>query len=457
MIDFERVDKPNFKYSVLHPYINFFHEYIFYSKYYVLNRERIPRKKPVVVISNHQNGLSDALGILFAFRKDGRYPVFIARSDIFKKDFVAKLLRLLRIMPAYRARDASSGSGSVRENSAIFSKSARILSDNGVVCLFPEAGHEDCHHLGSFKKGFARIAFSAAEEMNFEKPVYILPCSNHYSHYFGFQHKLIITVGEPFSFEELYDLYREHPDRARKVLTEWAHERIQGLMLNIKDKALYEEYDILRTLYARNVVKREGQKAWYYPNILKAEQKIVASVDRLRDDNPEDFNALMLKAREYSVTLDKLHVYDWVLAEKISFGTVVFRTLLALLLIPLLIYGCITNFIPYNASTLITRKIKDPMLHNSFHFGISCLISYPIWFIATFITVWHITGVWWIALCYLGSVPVSLVVYIRGKIMVKKQLMRFTRFGFWWRGDFLYHKAKSIRAQIVAILDRIVK
>jgi 1-acyl-sn-glycerol-3-phosphate acyltransferase len=455
MIDFENVDKPNFAYSVLFRYINFFHEYIFYRKYYVLNREHIPVKKPVVVISNHQNGLSDALGILFAFRKDGRYPVFIARADIFKKDFVAKLLRFLRIMPAYRAADV--GRGNVLENRAIFGKSAHILTDNGVVCLFPEAGHEDCHHLGTFKKGFARIAFSAAEEMNFEKPVYILPCSNHYSHYFGFQHKLIITIGEPFSFEELYDLYREHPDKARKILTDKAHEKVQNLMLNIQDKELYEEYDILRILYARNVVRKEGGKTRYYPNTLKAEQKIVASVDRLREDAPEGFNALMLKARNYSTTLDKLHVYDWLLDEKFSFGAVILRTLLALLLIPLLIYGFVNNFIPYNASTLITRRIKDPMLHNSFHFAISCLISYPIWFIASFATVWHITGVWWIALCYLGSVPVSLVVYIRGKILMKKQLMRFTRFGFWWRGDLLYRKAKALRAEIVAILDKIVK
>ncbi|MDR2868054.1 MAG: 1-acyl-sn-glycerol-3-phosphate acyltransferase [Bacteroidales bacterium] len=266
MINFEHVEKKDIKYRLMYPWINFFHEYIFYRKYYVLNRERIPKDKPVVAICNHQNGLSDALAILFAFRKDGRYPVFIARGDIFKKDFVAKLLRFLRIMPAYRAVDV--GREKVIDNNYIFSKAGRIVANNGVICLFPEAGHEDCHHLGTFKKGFARIAFQAAEELNYKEPVYIVPFSNHYSEYFGYQHKLIMTTGEPFTFEDLYELNQTYPEKARKILAERSREKVEVLMLNIKDKELYEEYDLLRTIYAENIVKSEHKKVSYYPHIM---------------------------------------------------------------------------------------------------------------------------------------------------------------------------------------------
>ncbi|MDR3047954.1 MAG: 1-acyl-sn-glycerol-3-phosphate acyltransferase, partial [Bacteroidales bacterium] len=362
MISFENVEKSDVKYEILYPYIRIAHNFFFYRHYYVLNEDNIPKDKPLVVICNHQNGLSDALGILFSFHKDGRRPVFIARADIFKKDFIAKLLRFLRIMPAYRAVDI--GREKVGQNTKIFSKAGKIVADNGVISLFPEAGHEDCHHLGTFKGGFARVAFAAAEELNFEKPVYILPCSNHYSDYFGFHHKLIITVGQPFSFEDLYDIYKEYPEKARKILVQRSREHVKPLMLVIEDKVLYEEYDILRTLYAPILVKKQKQKVSYYPNILKAEQQVVTSLDQLKINQEEQYQEMMKEANLYAKYLNKLQIFDWVLAENLTFGNFLLRLLYAVLLIPVMLFGFVVNFVPYNASTLVTRKIKDPMLHN---------------------------------------------------------------------------------------------
>lgn len=137
MISFEDIHKPSWKYSALRPYIELVHNYVFYRNFYVLHRERIPKDKPIVAISNHQNGLSDALGILFSFSKDKRNPVFIARGDIFKNKIAAKGLYFLRIMPAFRRQDV--GYTDVKHNDEIFDQAATILNDNGVVALFPEA------------------------------------------------------------------------------------------------------------------------------------------------------------------------------------------------------------------------------------------------------------------------------------------------------------------------------
>jgi len=456
MISFENINKPNWKYTLMHKYVNPIHNYIFYRRYYVLHSERIPKNEPVVAICNHQNGLSDALGILFAFRKDGRYPVFIARADIFKKEIAAKGLRFLRIMPAFRAVDV--GKEGLEGNDEIFNKSAQILvEDNGVVCLFPEAGHEDCHHLGTFKKGFARIAFSAAEATNFEKAIQILPMSNHYSDYFGARNKLIITIGEPFTFEDLYDLYKQHPQRAQKLLADRARERIKSMMLDIEDKDLYEEYDIIRRIYSKEYVKKQGLSGRYFPNIFEADKKIVSALDEFRTGDNEKFNTLMTQAKEYSRILEKLHLRDWIFGQKLSFGTFLLRCLLAILVIPFMIYGFIVNFIPYNASTLVTRRIKDQMLHSSFHFAMGALFSFPLWYLISFIAAWCITGIWWIALIYLISLPVSLVLYIHSKIIIKKQYNRFRRFRFWFRGNRFYLRAIELRKEIVGTVEKLVK
>jgi 1-acyl-sn-glycerol-3-phosphate acyltransferase len=456
MISFENINKSNWKYALLYKYVNPVHNYIFYRRFYVLHSERIPKDEPIVAICNHQNGLSDALGILFAFKKDGRYPVFIARADIFKKEIAAKALRFLRIMPAFRAVDV--GKEGLEGNDEIFNKSAQILAeDNGVVCLFPEAGHEDCHHLGTFKKGFARIAFSAAEAVNFEKPIQILPMSNHYSSYFGLRNKLIITIGEPFTFEDLYDIYKEHPQRAQKMLADRAREKVKPMMLDIEDLNLYEEYDAIRNAYSREYVKKQGLSTSYFPNIFEADKKIVAALDKFRSDDNEKFNKLMGQAKEYSRLLDKLHLRDWIFGQKFTFGMFLLRCLMAILVIPFVIYGFVMNFIPYNASTLITRKIKDQMLHSSFHFVMGVLFSFPLWYLILFITAWCVTGVWWIALLFLISLPISLLMYIHSKLIVKRQYNRLRRFGFWFRGNRFYLRAVELRKEIIKTVGKLME
>ncbi|MDR2836499.1 MAG: 1-acyl-sn-glycerol-3-phosphate acyltransferase [Bacteroidales bacterium] len=454
MISFENVDKSGIKYLLLNRYVQIVHNFIFYKKYYVLHRNRIPKNAPIVLICNHQNGLSDALGLIFALNKGRKTPVFIARADIFKKDIIGKLLRFIRIMPAYRVVDT--GKENLGENTKIFNKSARILLNNGIVGLFPEAGHEDCHHLSTFKKGFARIAFQAAEMSNFETPIHILPCSNHYSDYFGFQNKLIITIGEPFTFEEFYDIYKQHPERAQKLLADKARTVIKPMMLDIEDKNLYEEYDIIRTIYAKILVKKQGKKVSYYPNIFEAEKTIVSSLNNLKNNDEENYTSLMISADRYTRLLDKIHLNDIILADKFNFIIFILRFFIAIMISPFMIYGFVNNFIAYYVSHLFTRKIKDQMLHASFHFAICTLVTFPVCYIAASVTVWCITGIWWIALLYFISLPISLIIYLESKELWQKQLQRFRRFKYWIEGFYLYREACELRKLLIEKLDKIV-
>lgn len=323
-----------------------------------------------------------------------------------------------------------------------------------MVCLFPEAGHEDCHHLGTFKKGFARIAFGAAKRANFEQKINILPMSNHYSSYFGARNKLIITVGEPFTFEDLYETYEEHPQRAQKMLADRARKRVKELMLDISDKQLYEEYDTIRTVCDKEYVRSRKQSIHYFPNIFEADKKIVATLDKLRTDDTQRFDSLMTQAKEYSRILDKLHLRDWIFSQKLSIGTFLFRCILAILVISFIIYGFVNNFVPYNLSTLVTRRIKDEMLHSSFHFVISVLFAFPLWYLILFVSMWCATGIWWVALIYLVSLPLSIVIYIHSKIIVKKQYNRIRRFRFWFRGNKYYLRAIQLRKEIVHSMNQ---
>ena len=128
MLDFSKVNKDNLRYKLLYGYLRLAHNYIYYRRFIVRGKNNIPKDEGYLVIGNHQNGLNDALGILFGLH---RSVVFIARSDIFRKKFIAKLLRFLHIMPAYRQRDT--GKENLDKNDVIFAHSARIINEGDDV------------------------------------------------------------------------------------------------------------------------------------------------------------------------------------------------------------------------------------------------------------------------------------------------------------------------------------
>lgn len=454
MISFDNIHKSDWKYNSLFPYIELMHNYVIYKNFYVLHRERIPAGKPIVAISNHQNGLCDALGILFSFSKDRRRPVFIARSDIFKKKIAAKGLYFLRIMPAYRRQDV--GMANVKNNDAIFDQSATILNDNGVLAMFPEAGHQDRHFLGTFKKGFARIAFRAAEKNGFKKPIYVLPMSNHYTNYFSVQGQLVMTIGEPIDISYLYDTYQENPSLAYKLLTERARESVESLMLNIKTKEFYEEYEMLCEIFSREILVKEGIAFNNLPRQLDASKRIVAKLEEVAQNEPDTHARLMESTYQYIRSIEKLNLRDWIFAKKTTLWSFIGTCLLATILLPIFLLGFLLYLIPFNISYLITRNIDDQMLHSSFHFAIWTLVTYPIWFILISLTVGFTTHLWWIIPILFVCCLLTVIYFFRGKTLLKKLRNRIRRFVFWFRGDYRYKKAVKLRKEVVETMHRLM-
>ena len=84
-------------------YIRFVLEKIYYRKLYVKGLENIPAAgTPVLIASNHQNALNDALGVLMAI--NDRKPRFIVRGDAFALGggSFGKFLKSIGLLPAYR-------------------------------------------------------------------------------------------------------------------------------------------------------------------------------------------------------------------------------------------------------------------------------------------------------------------------------------------------------------------
>ena len=448
MKDFSRIAKPNLLYKGMYGYVRFALRYIYYRRFQVIGRNNIPKdkKEGFLLICNHQNGLVDALSIIFAVAP--REPVFLARGDIFKKDSIAKLLMMLRILPAYRKRDV--GTEGLDQNEAIFEQTAQLMQEGVVVAIFPEAGHQNHHFLGTFKKGFARMAFGYEEACNFSKDLKILPLGHHYLGYDGMQADALFTIGEPFTFEELYDIYREHPERGRYLLSAKARERVESMVLNIEEPERYEAVEQLCRMYVPVYEKKHKLRPDRLKNDLTARKAVNAAL------KADDYKSELIdKAAQYVENLKKLKMDDHVVERTGTWGFIA-RTLLWIVLLPLFLLSAVINFVPHHVARMIARKVKDKMLVTSMQFGVG-ILAFPVWYLIMFAAIWIIFGKFWIALVALLLMPLSMIVYHNLGILTSRLVSRMRKYRLKLRRDPLMKQTQRLRRDIMSGLNKLMK
>ena len=258
-------------YRIFKEYIRLFTDRVYYAKTWYLGTEHIPADgNPVLIASNHQNSLNDALGILMAV--NDRMPHFIVRGNVFAIHPLAdKFLRSIGLLPAYRMQ--FEGAESMQGNGATFRDAEDALLNGHAVAIFPEAGHQPGHWLGDFSYGYTRMAFEAAERAGFEKEIYILPACNHYSDYFGLRNELMVRFGQPIALSRWYEMYRTRPRTAQREVNALVREQIRAMMLDVQDRDHYAELEFIRTSsFGRQFAAMLGKDPEKLPERLEADQ-----------------------------------------------------------------------------------------------------------------------------------------------------------------------------------------
>ena len=453
MISFENIDKHDWLYALYLQYLNFAHNRVYYRNFYIINEENIPPKgEATIVIANHQNGLMDALAILHTLGRDGRQPVFIARGDIFKNPFLARIFRFLKIMPTFRSRDGDRSD--VRSNLALYERAARVLKNGGTVVIFPEATHQHGHYMNTFKKGFCRIAFAAEELNDFHLGVKVLPLNIHYSNYFDFQSDLMVTAGPAFTYEEFFDLYKEKPNDAYLALNEKARARVKEITPDIDIPEYYNEIEALTHMMSEPYLRRKKLKPHYLPNEKDAAMTIIANLRHFKDEQEPAFNTLMGQTREYLSLLRTHGLHHWVINRKLSIFRLVLRILSMVLSLPLFLFGYINNFVPTHITKFFTNKMKDPMLHSSVQYVVGTIAAFPVWYLLLLALVWIISKHFWIAIAYVALTGLSAFFVHYYKLACQKLLtvVRATRL----RHTAAYNTMSSLHKVITGTMERII-
>lgn len=443
-----RYEKWSLGYYFLKKYVQFF-DWFIYKRIVINGEENIPKEKPIVFAPNHQNALSDPMAILLNTKFQ---PVWLARADIFKNKTAAKILRFMKIMPVYRMRD---GKENLSKNDDTFSNSVKILENNFALGLFPEAAHTGRRQMIQHKKAVPRIVFMAEENSNEKLDIQIIPSGIYYSSYWKFNRTLIVNFGKPIAAKDFLDEYHKNPGTATLQLRDKIHESILPLVLNISSKKYYEDFETIREIYGRYYLQRKKEK-YSVLNLFKSDQVMMARLDRLETQRPQDTEKLVDMVRDYSSNLKKVKIKSWLIDRHYHNTIKVFVNFILLIAtLPLFLYGFIFNAIPFLAiDKIVRKKVKEVAFWSTF-FQVLGLVLFPLFYIVELIAMWGFIPGIWLKIAFIVSLPfmgkLAFYWYIlllktlgRTRLLYLKLFKRKVYYGLFKQKDLLLFKLDEL-------------
>ncbi len=410
----KNIEKWTIGYEILRQSVKFWHNVVYYKKVHSLHTDRIPLKEQIIFAPNHQNALMDALAVIFTQKTQ---PVFLARSDIFKKKLIAKFLYFIKILPVYRIRD---GYAALKKNEEIFRKNIDVLEGPTSLVILPEGNHAPFRRLRRLKKGIMRAAFQAAEKQNFEKDVLVIPAGIDYSDYAKCKQELIVSYGEPVSLKKYFPLYRENSGKALVEATAELSEALKKQIIHIASVEYYDLYNELRTLFLPEISASLHMNARNPEDKLRAQQIFISKMEQYLGDDEEKTSALAEETQEYAGLLSDLRLRNWVLLKKkITLPGLLWRSLAFLVTLPVFVYGFLVNILPDRLTVHLADKVEDKVFVSSFKFVLSMLLFPLFHLVLTLIAAFFLKDLLY-TLLFLVSLPVSGALAFRYHIFFKK-------------------------------------
>ena len=357
-----KIQDDNKLYSFLRPFIDH-HLRKSFRRYEVVGLENIPQNAACIFAANHTNTLMDALVLLSMTREK---KVFIARGDIFKKAFIAKIMHFLRILPIYRIRD---GYKSVKDNNAeIIEKASDVIHDEVKLFLFPEAAHRTKHSLRQLSKGIFHIAFKANEEFGHEKPVYIIPIGIEYGDYFRYRSTALINIGEPINVTEFVNQNKDENEavvmnKLRELLTKKLSKQISYIPDNEENYEAIWEMTKIKSGLNGSLEER-----------LKRNQKIITEILEWKEKEPEKAQETFEKVNKFIKKRKKKGISVTSVTKEKPCHAALWKTLVTLLGLPFYLVSAVAN-LPIWLITMILKNIfKDKAWGNTVSFAAETIL-----------------------------------------------------------------------------------
>ena len=192
--------------------------------------EPFPVHGPLLVCSNHTNGLMD-VGLLFD--RAPRPLRFLAKYSIFSMPVVGSLARAAHAIPVYRKKDGVP----MERNAAAFEAVFDALRSGEALCVFPEGESRTSYRLRPpLKTGIARMGLGALEGRP-DLEVRVLPVGVHTEDRDRFRSRLELHVGAPLSIAHRAEAFAADPRAAVPALMEELETALRAVAPDLREDA----------------------------------------------------------------------------------------------------------------------------------------------------------------------------------------------------------------------------
>jgi len=220
--------------------MRFFYFILYFTLQYTL-RIYYPRQKTInspkeffgrtIYVSNHAASFMDPLVVASL-----RYPIvfFMTRSDVFTT-FMKPILWAAHMFPIYRQQDGEDTKG---KNEEVFKKCTSVLSFGRNLLIFGEGFTDDVfiRRLKPVKKGAVRIGFTALEQLNWKKKIYIAAVGCNYSNPNEMRSDVLVATSDKICLNDYKEEYLAQPNKVINDLTKRIEQLMQDQLTHIEDK-----------------------------------------------------------------------------------------------------------------------------------------------------------------------------------------------------------------------------
>lgn len=380
---------------------------VFFRQVEVEGLEHVPveGEGPLLVVANHVNGLIDPMLVLGSLPL---FPRFLGKSTLWDIKPLRPFLEAARVIPVYRRQDQGVD---ISRNREAFAASRRVLTEGGVLCLFPEGKSHNEPNLAPLKTGAARMALEAGGEALAESGraagVRFLPVGLSFDAKERFRSRALVEIGQPFSaleaagiagVEALADLAASvtgeagAPPEAVRDLTDAIDAALQDVTLNFDT---WEEARLLRR--AAQIYRTPALDVPRRSRLSDSAPLLRAFADGYRvlsETHPEEVRSTAEAVRRYDQLLTTAGLRDRHVASTYPLPPVAgfLRRSLGTLLVrlPLALVGTVLNALPFLVVKAIGRRVKG--LDQKATWKIfPALLAYPLTWIAE-----AVAAGWWV-------------------------------------------------------------
>ena len=393
---------------------------IFFKRIVITGERNLPTVGPLIIVANHPNTLMDPLLVAsFAEQRIG----FVANAGLFANRLLRPFLRYFHAIPIYRKKDMAPGEK--RDNADAFSKCHEYLASGGTLLIFPEGSSLYEINLREIKTGTARIALSYEAANGFQGGLRIGPVALDYSDAIQFRSMVAITVEAPLEVAAYEAAYLRSEEEAVDLLT--ADIR-KALVKNVPWTTGKDQEDLLIKAHA-------FYTAYAAPNAdlhadpkrsLELRKQLAEALHHIRKTLPELYRDTATKLHAYFKALDADHLTPAFYAESFLRKSKVVvcagYALEFLLLLPVYLFGLITNYVPYILPSLVFKALRAELEYKAPVQMVVGLITFPLCYALVLWAFGHWVGTW-------GLVVIGILLPLSGYVAMFcwTEMQRFLR------------------------------